>query len=94
MVSICRLFYVFWVLFPLGTLIHWVLLKKTGTFFARSSFVLISLVGLLACEIGTLLATGYQQLWPLFGYWACLALLIGSAVPVLIHLIRTKVRHF
>ena len=81
--------WVFWILFTLGALIQWLILKKARR--AWGIFPAILALGLLAGEIGCQTITGWDLLVPLFGWWLCAAMLLGAAGAAL-YGIWTKVR--
>ena len=51
-----------------------------------------ALPGLLAGEVSCWTITGWDLLLPLFGWWLCLALLLGAAAVTAVRLVRAKAR--
>lgn len=82
--------WVFWAFFAMGALIQWLVLKKAR----RGAWVFPALLvlGLLAGEVGCWTITGWDLLLPLFGWWLCLALLLGAAAITAVRLVRAKAR--
>lgn len=79
------LFYIGWAAVVLGGLIQWMLLKKAKCTGTKWVFAGLLLFGLLAGETGYQTIIGWDQLLPLFGYWICLMLLLGSGAAWVLH---------
>lgn len=83
------LFAIFWFSFILAVCVQILLCKKYSSI-KRWCFLLFSLVGLLICEIGCQVITGWNRLaWMLF-WFIFLTFLLGSGIYTLIYLIKKK----
>ena len=51
---------------------------------------LAMVLGLLAGEIGCQTITGWDLLLPLFGWWLCLAVLLGAAAVTAVRAVRRR----
>ena len=73
--------WVFWGFFAFGCLLEALMLKKAR----RGAWIFpgVLILGLLAGEIGCWTITGWDLLLPMFGWWLCLAMLLGAAAAAL-----------
>ena len=78
------LFYGFWAAFFLATGIQWLLLKKCKQTWARWSFAMFTLVGLVAGEVLVQIITGWDRILYLllYGLFLDFALAIGLTALV------------
>lgn len=77
--------YTGWVMVILGGLFQRLLLKKAKRAGTNWVFPGLLVFDLLAGEIGCDVITGWDRLFPMFGYWLCLLILLGSGVTWLVH---------
>ena len=83
--------WIFWACFLLGAGIQFLFLRLKRKRAARWTLTVILLCGLLACEIGCLVLTGWDTLAPMILYFYLLAMLLGAgACALAVHLGRKR----
>lgn len=84
--------WIFWAFFAIGGLLQWLVLKKARSGWAAWVLPGLLVLGLLAGEIGCQTITGWERLAPLFGWWLCLAVLLGVAAVTAVRAVRRRTR--